>query len=429
MSQTSLLLVISINFVFVNMGIKHKILNDPVYGFINMPTGINYTLVEHPWFQRLRHIRQLGLAFYVYPGAVHSRFQHSLGAHYLTTLAIDIIRSKGFEITPEESTAVSTAILMHDIGHGPFSHALENLLVMNISHETLSNLFMDELNKKYKGELNLAIEIFNNRYTKHFLHQLVSSQLDMDRLDYLRRDSYFTGVSEGVVGSDRIIKMLNVVDDNLVVDEKGIYSIEKFLIARRLMYWQVYLHKTVLSSEQMLIHIFSRVRELCSKGKGPEMMKTLDDFLSNRYSEEDFRNNPILLEKFSHLDDNDLLYTIKSWTRCDDVVLSILCQRFMDRKLFKIEMQNEPFLSERIDEYRKNISKKLGISIEESAYFVFADSAKNYTYSAVDDRINVIYKSKKLIDISEASDMLNLQVLSKNVVKYFFCYPEECRCL
>lgn len=409
------------------MGIKHKILNDPVYGFINMPTGINYTIVEHSWFQRLRHIRQLGLAFYVYPGATHSRFQHSLGAHYLTTLAIEVIRSKGFEITSEESTAVSTAILLHDIGHGPFSHALENILVMNISHETLSHLFMDELNKKFEGELDLAIEIFKNRYTKHFLHQLVSSQLDMDRLDYLRRDSYFTGVSEGVVGSDRIIKMLNVVDDNLVVDEKGIYSIEKFLIARRLMYWQVYLHKTVLASEQMLTHIFIRARELCSKGKKLEMFPVLNDFLSNSYIEEDFRNNPFLLYKFAHLDDNDLLYTIKLWTCCDDVVLSLLCQRFINRNLFKIEMQNEPFSSIRIEEYKNIITKILGITIDEAAYFVFADSAKNYTYSADDDRINVIYKSKKLIDISEASDMLNLHVLSKNVIKYFFCYPEECR--
>jgi uncharacterized protein len=409
------------------MGIKQKILNDPVYGFINMPIGINYSLVEHPWFQRLRHIRQLGLAFYVYPGATHSRFQHSLGAHYLTSLAIEVIKSKCFDITAEESTAVSTAILLHDIGHGPFSHALENLLTMNISHETLSHLFMDELNKKYKGELNLAIEIFKNKYTKQFLHQLVSSQLDMDRLDYLKRDSYFTGVSEGVVGSDRIIKMLNVVDDNLVVDEKGIYSIEKFLIARRLMYWQVYLHKTVLSSEQMLIHIISRVRELCVLGKKPEMFPVLNDFLSNVYSEDDFRNKPYLLNQFAQLDDNDLLHVIKLWTNSDDIVLSVLCKRFIERNIFKIEMQNEPFSAERIEEYRKKIAKEFHITTDEAAYFVFADSAKNYTYSTDDDRINVIYKSNKLVDIAEASDMLNLQVLSKKVVKYFFCYPKECR--
>jgi uncharacterized protein len=409
------------------MRIKQKILNDPVYGFINMPTGINYSLVEHAWFQRLRHIRQLGLAFYVYPGATHSRFQHSLGAHYLTSLAIDVIRSKGFEITDEESTAVSTAILLHDIGHGPFSHALENLLTMNISHETLSHLFMDELNKKCNGELNLAIDIFKNKYTKQFLHQLVSSQLDMDRLDYLKRDSYFTGVSEGVIGSDRIIKMLNVVDDNLVVDEKGIYSIEKFLIARRLMYWQVYLHKTVLASEQMLIHIISRVRDLCSIGKKPEMFPVLENFLSNTFTEEEFRNNSQLLNQFAQLDDNDLLYSIKLWTNSDDAVLSMLCQRFMERNLFKIEMQNEPFPAGRIEEYKKRIAKEWGITSDDAAYFVFADSAKNYTYSVEDDRINVIFKSGKLVDIAEASDMLNLQVLSKKVVKYFFCYPKECR--
>lgn len=409
------------------MIIKHKIINDPVYGFINMPTGINYDLVEHFWFQRLRHIRQLGLAFYVYSGAVHSRFQHSLGAHYLTTLAIDVIRSNGFTISDDEAQAVSTAILLHDIGHGPFSHTLENSLVVNVSHETLSELFMEELNKIYKGRLSLAIEIFKNRYTKQFLHQLVSSQLDMDRLDYLKRDSYFTGVSEGVIGSDRIIKMLNVVNDNLVVDEKGIYSIEKFLIARRLMYWQVYLHKTVLASEQMLIRIFDRARTLCLNGKFPEASQNVLHFLSNSYKEDDFRNNDLLLNRFASMDDNDLLSSVKNWINSSDKVLSILCKRFMGRQLFKIEMQNEPFSSERIEEYKQNVVKKLGVSESDASYFVFADSAKNHAYSAHDDRINILLKTKELVDISEASDMLNIQVLSKDVVKYFFCYPEECR--
>jgi len=409
------------------MVIKHKILNDPVYGFINMPSGINYDLVEHSWFQRLRHIRQLGLAFYVYPGAIHSRFQHSIGAHYLTLLAIDVIRSKGFRISEEEAQAVSTAILLHDIGHGPFSHTLENSLVINVSHETLSELFMEALNKIHKGRLSLAVEIFKNRYKKKFLHQLVSSQLDMDRLDYLKRDSYFTGVSEGVIGSDRIIKMLNIVNDNLVVDEKGIYSIEKFLIARRLMYWQVYLHKTVLSSEQMLIRIFDRARELYLNRKDPETSQNVRYFLSNSFTEDDFRSNDSLLSRFACLDDNDLLSTVKNWTNSSDKVLSLLCSRFMNRQIFKIEMQNEPFSKDRIEEYKQKIVKKFRISESEATSFVFADSAKNHAYSAHDDRINILLKTNELVDISEASDMLNIQVLSKNVVKYFFCYPEECR--
>jgi HD superfamily phosphohydrolase len=406
---------------------KHKIINDPVYGFINFPTGINMSLVEHFWFQRLRHIRQLGLAFYVYPGAIHTRFQHSLGAYYLTNLAIDVIRSKGFEITETEATAVSTAILLHDIGHGPFSHALENILVKNVSHEDLSVRFMEELNNEFDGELTMAIDIFKNRYKKQFLHQLVSSQLDMDRLDYLKRDSFFTGVSEGVIGSDRIIKMLNVVDDRLVVEEKGVYSIEKFLIARRLMYWQVYFHKTVLATEQMLIHIFKRARELCDNGIKLSGSSTLLDFLSNSYSREEFKKNNEILNCFARLDDNDLLSAIKGWIETKDTVLSELCKRFTNRNLYKIEMQNEPFSDMRIEDYKKKIAGKFNISLEDASYFVFADSAKNHAYSADDDRINILYKSRELVDISEASDMLNIQVLSKNVIKYFFCYPEECR--
>jgi len=409
------------------MSLKYKIINDPVYGFIHMPDKVNAALVEHKWFQRLRHIRQLGLAFYVYPGALHTRFQHSIGAHYLTSLAIDVIRSKGMKITEEEANAVSTAILLHDIGHGPFSHALENILVSDVSHESFSLLFMENLNKQLKGELSLSISIFKNEYPKQFLHQLVSSQLDMDRLDYLKRDSFFTGVSEGVIGSDRIIKMLNVVNDNLVVEEKGIYSIEKFLMARRLMYWQVYLHKTVLATEQMLIHIFRRARELCLGGKKLSGMPTLIDFLTNSYSIEDFRNNPVLLDKFSNLDDNDLLSVIKLWMDESDIVLSVLCKNFIYRKLLKIEMQNEPFNSKRIETYKSKIAGLYNISETDAAYFVFADSAANHAYSAEDDRINILFKNGELKDISDASDMLNLQVLSKNVTKYFFCYPEECR--
>ena len=409
------------------MNSKYKIINDPVYGFIHMPEGVNLKIVENPWFQRLRHIRQLGLAFYVYPGALHTRFQHSLGAHYLTNLAIEVIRSKGLEITNEEADSVCAAILLHDIGHGPFSHALESVLVSDVSHETISLLFMESLNKSMNGSLSLAINIFQNKYPKKFLHQLVSSQLDMDRLDYLKRDSYFTGVSEGIIGNDRIIKMLNVIDDNLAVDEKGIYSIEKFLIARRLMYWQVYLHKTVLASEQMLKKIFIRARSLCKIGITLPGMSVLIDFLSNDYNVSDFRNKPEILDNFSQMDDNDLLSVIKSWMNQEDKVLSILCKKFIYRKLLKIEMQNIPFSAELIENYKEKISRIYSVSPEEAEYFVFADSATNHAYSADDDRINILFKNGELKDISDASDMLNIQVLSKNVKKFFFCYPEECR--
>jgi HD superfamily phosphohydrolase len=406
---------------------KHKIINDPVYGFITMPTGKNHLLVKHPWFQRLRHIRQLGLAFLVYPGAIHTRFQHGLGAHYLTTLAIDVLKSTGLEITKEESSAVCAAILLHDIGHGPFSHALEHTFTNNIKHETISELFMEGLNKEFDGHLDLTIEIFKNNYNKKFLHQLVSSQLDMDRLDYLKRDSFFTGVSEGVIGSDRIIKMLNVVNDNLVVDEKGIYSIEKFLIARRLMYWQVYFHKTVLAAEQMLVNILQKARELIQQKVPLQMTPIMLNFLSNNYSEADLRNNPNILNNFSKLDDNDLLSSIKLWAECENKAFSLLCNRFINRELLKIELQNHPFSEDLIDEYITKTSKIFGISKKEATSFVFTNSATNNAYNANDDRINILYKSGEIKDITIASDMLNLQVLSKNVVKYFFCYPEECR--
>ncbi|MBI5539727.1 MAG: HD domain-containing protein [Bacteroidia bacterium] len=406
---------------------KYKIINDPVYGFINMPLGKNHLLVKHPWFQRLRHIRQLGLAFLVYPGAIHTRFQHALGAHYLTTLAVDVIRSTGTEITNEESSSICAAILLHDIGHGPFSHALEHTFLYNIRHEVISELFMESLNKELGGHLDLTLKIFKNNYHKKFLHQLVSSQLDMDRLDYLKRDSFFTGVSEGVIGSDRIIKMLNVVNDNLVVDEKGIYSIEKFLIARRLMYWQVYFHKTVLAAEQMLVNIMQKARELILQKVNLQMTTTMFKFLSNNYTENDFRNNPNLLNDFSKLDDNDLLSSIKLWAECDNKAFSLLCNRFINRQLLKIEIQNEPFSKEKIDEYIAKTSKIFGITGDEAKSFVFTNSATNNAYNANDDRINILYKSGDIKDITIASDMLNLQILSKNVVKYFFCYPEECR--
>lgn len=392
-----------------------------------MPQGTNYSIVEHPWFQRLRQIRQLGLAYLVYPGASHTRFQHVLGANHLTNLAINVIRSKGFVISNEESNAVCAAILLHDIGHGPFSHALENILIENVKHETISEIFLERLNKEFNGKLTLAIEIFKNQYNKNFLHQLISSQLDMDRLDYLKRDSFFTGVSEGVIGSDRIINMLNVINDNLVVEEKGIYSIEKFLIARRLMYWQVYLHKTVLAAEQMLVHIIKRAKELILSNYNLPIPLSLLSFFKNNYSEIDFKNNPEILINFSKLDDNDLLYTIKLWTESKDTVLSQLSKRFINRKLLKIEMQNNKFDEEKIEQYLNLTSKKLNITKNEAKYFVFTDFATNNAYNSTDDHINILYKSNEIKDITDASDILNLQTLSKKVIKYFFCYPEECR--
>jgi len=409
------------------MNKKLKILNDPVYGFINMPQDFNYNIIEHKWFQRLRHIRQLGLAFLVYPGAVHTRFQHVLGAHHLTSIAIETIKNKGFVISDFEKNAVCTAILLHDIGHGPFSHALENVLISNINHETITEIFFEELNKQYNGNLKLALDIFKNKYKKKYLHQLISGQLDMDRLDYLKRDSFFTGVSEGVIGSDRLINMLNVVNDNLVIEEKGIYSVEKFLIARRLMYWQVYLHKTVLAAEQMLVNIVTRVKELLLNGYKIQLPTALEVFLKNEYNIKQIKSNDELINLFSKLDDNDMFCYIKLWAETKDKVLSELCSRFITRRIYKIELSKNKFDSSKIENFKKIISKKFKISEKEARYFVITEYAKNNAYSPYDDKINILFKNGEIKDVTEASDLLNLKTLSKNVIKYFFCYPEECR--
>ncbi len=409
---------------------KKKIINDPVYGIITIPSDFIYELIEHPYFQRLNRIRQLGLTYLVYPGAVHSRFHHALGAVYLMNEAINIIRSKGHEITAEEANAVQTAILLHDIGHGPFSHTLENHIVEGISHELLSLVFMNKLNKIYKGELNLAIKIFQDKYEKKFLHQLVSSQLDMDRLDYLRRDSYFTGVSEGIVGSDRIIKMLQVHNDSIVIEEKGIYSIEKFLIARRLMYWQVYLHKTVLAADQLLVKILQRAKYLIRNGEKLFSSDTLMFFLKNDIQIEDFYNSDLkdvdsVLDTFAQLDDNDILSAIKAWVKSKDKILSDLSYRLINRKLFSIRLQNGPFNVTELDSIKNNTLIKLGITEDECKYYVFTDQISNAAYSFEDESINILSKSGKLTDIAEASDMLNHAVLSKTVKKYFLCFPKD----
>ena len=403
---------------------KLKIFNDPIYGFVSLPYEIIYDLIDHPYFQRLRRIKQLGLTNLVYPGALHTRFHHAMGAMHLMGQAIDVIRSKGHEITEEEAKGVTIAILLHDIGHGPFSHALEHSIVNHVTHEDISELFMSRLNEEFKGQLTLAISIFQNKYKKKFLHQLVSSQLDMDRLDYLNRDSFFTGVSEGVVSSDRIIKMLNVVNDQLAIEAKGIYSIEKFIIARRLMYWQVYLHKTVLSAESLLVNILKRSKELAEKKVDLFCTPALHTFLYNKFSENDFSKNAKLLDTFAKLDDYDIMGSIKVWVDHSDVVLSSLCKQLVDRKLFKVELQNQAFKEDKIKAIKLDIKKRLKLTDKEVNYFVFTGIVTNDAYRADKIRINILFKDGNVSDIADASDQLSIDVLAKTVKKHYLCYPK-----
>lgn len=410
------------------MGLKYnkrKIFNDPVYGFITVPYPIVFDIIEHPFFQRLRRIKQLGLTHLVYPGALHTRFHHTLGAMHLTGLAVEELRAKGYEITEAEAVGVTLAILMHDIGHGPFSHALEHSIVSGINHEDLSALFMENLNKEFNGQLDVAIAIFNDRYSKRFLHQLVSSQLDMDRLDYLKRDSFFTGVSEGIVGSDRIIKMLHVVNDDLAVESKGIYSIEKFIVARRIMYWQVYLHKTVLSAEYLLINILKRAKELVEKGQELFATPALATFLKRKVVKADFENEPELLAKFAELDDFDVLTSVKVWKHHSDKVLSKLSTFMVDRSLLKIKMYDKAVSEEKLKQLRLKLAEFWNISEADSAYFVFTDSIANSAYDLKHDRINILFKNGEVKDLTEAADTLSLSVLSKPVEKHFLCFPAQ----
>lgn len=403
---------------------KRKILNDPVYGFISLRHDIIHDLIDHPWFQRLRRISQLGLSHLVYPGAVHNRFHHALGAMHLMHHAIDEIRLKGHEITDEEALGVTIAILLHDIGHGPYSHALEHSLVNGVTHEDISTIIMNQLNDEFDGQLDLAIEIFNDHYPKRFLHQLVSSQLDMDRLDYLRRDSFYSGVTEGQVASERIIKMLNVSDDKLVVEEKGIYSIEKFIVARRLMYWQVYLHKTVISAEFMLVKILQRAKDLAIKGWDLHCSEALHTFLYNDFGKEDFNGKSEVLEQFAQLDDYDIMGAIKVWVGSKDRVLSILCKKLVSRDLFKIEISKTPFSHEKKHEILQHISESLNLSSEETSYFLINEMINNKAYSSAADSIMIRYKDGTLKDAASASDHLNLHALSQTVEKFFLCYPK-----
>lgn len=404
---------------------KDKIINDPIYGFVKLDKGIITDLIDHPYFQRLRKISQLGLSYLVYPGAHHTRFHHAIGCMYLMNKAITQIRNKGHEITEEEAEALKIAILLHDIGHGPFSHALEHSIASNISHEHLSILFMQRLNEQFNGKLSLAIKIFKGEYPKHFLHQLVSSQLDMDRLDYLKRDSFFSGVTEGNVGTDRIINMLDVVNDNLVVEEKGIYSIEKFLIARRLMYWQVYLHKTVISAENMLIKVLHRAKELISKGEELYATPSLSVFLNKNYTLEDFQKNPNLLDEFSQLDDFDIYASLKYWQNSSDFVLSKLSEMIINRNLLKIKIQNTQFSSKEIESKQLDIQKKFNLNKEETSYFIFSDKVSNSTYNIEKANINILMKNGLIVDITSASDQFDISALNKKVKKYFICYPNN----
>lgn len=404
---------------------KRKIINDPIYGFVTLPDDLVYDLINHPIFQRLRRIKQLGLTNLVYPGALHTRFHHAIGAMYLMDEALQVLRSKNIKITDEEYRGAIIAILLHDVGHGPFSHALEHTIVKGINHEDISGMLMDELNKVFKGKLTLAITIFNDQHSKKFLHQLVSSQLDVDRLDYLKRDSFFTGVSEGVISTDRIIKMLTVVKGELVVEAKGIYSVEKFLIARRLMYWQVYLHKTVLSAEMLLVNILKRAKELSLKGEELFATPALSLFLKHNYTKKDFISNPELLKQFVLLDDYDVTASIKVWMTHPDPVLALLCKNMIDRNLFKIQLQNNKFTEPEKSVLLNKVMKKYKLTKHEAEYFVFTESVNNSAYNSAEIKINILYNNNVLVDVAKASDQLNIKMLSKKVTKYFMCYPKD----
>ncbi|MBK9337977.1 MAG: HD domain-containing protein [Lewinellaceae bacterium] len=396
---------------------KQKIFNDPVYGFVSVPHGLLLDLVDHPYFQRLRRIRQVGLAHFVYPGALHTRFHHALGALHLMQQAVEALRHKGALITPEEAEAVSVAILLHDIGHGPYSHALEHTIV-DLHHEQLSLLFMEDLNRQFDGRLELAIQIFSDRYPKKFLHQLVSGQLDMDRMDYLNRDSFFTGVSEGVIGYDRIIKMLAVHEGELVVEEKGMYSIEKFLIARRLMYWQVYLHKTNVAAEQMVIHLLRRARELAVSGIPLEVSRHLHWFLY-RSSEE--QPSPFeVLEHFARLDDVDIAAAIKAWREAPDPVLALLAEGLLDRKLFRLEWRSVPVEADYLEHIRARAMQVYGPEAP-LEHLVFTGSASNQAYDTAEEKINILFKDGRVLPIDECSDV---PLYTQVVTKHFICYPK-----
>jgi len=401
---------------------KLKILNDPIYGFISITNPLVYDLIQHPYFQRLRRISQMGLSYLVYPGAHHTRFHHALGCMHIMQRTIEVLRSKGVLISKDEENALSIAILLHDIGHGPFSHAMEHSIVENISHEDISLLFMDSLNATFEGTLTLAIQIFRGQYHRRFMLQLISSQLDMDRMDYLKRDSFYSGVAEGNINSERLIQMFNVEGDQLVIDEKGIYSVEKFIVARRLMYWQAYLHKTSVAAEMILTKILKRAKELTHSGIKLTASEPLQFFLQNKISKVDF--NAGILQQFSLLDDFDIISAIKAWQFNDDFVLSELSKMIINRDLPKIRLHSEKAGREEVNDLREKAAKRLGISEREARYFVFEGKIKNQAYNKEGEPIHILRKDRTLMDVVEASDQLNLKALSKPVTKYYLCYPK-----
>lgn len=403
---------------------KKKIFNDPVYGFISIPDDLHFDIIEHQYFQRLRRIKQLGLSHFVYPGALHTRFHHSLGAMHLMQQAVQVLRSKGKFITKEEGKAVSLAILMHDIGHGPYSHTLEQSIVKGVSHEKLSMLIMRHLNIEHNYLLEEAIEIFCERHPKKFLSSLVSSQLDMDRVDYLKRDSFFTGVSEGTINAERLITMLDVVDNELVIEAKGIYSVENFIVARRLMYWQVYLHKTVLSAECMLMNILRRAKHLSTQGIGLFATPALQYFLQNEIRFTDFEDDENNLLYFTQLDDYDIFASIKVWMQHEDKILSYLCRCIVNRNLFKVELSKEAISPERIATIEEQILDNFEVTEEELSYLVYVGTTSNSAYDPNQPNINILFKDGTIRNISEAADQLNISVLSTPVVKHYLCYPK-----
>lgn len=404
---------------------KLKIINDPIYGFITIPSVLVFELIEHKYFQRLRRVSQMGFSYIVYPGAHHTRFHHALGAMFLMQKAVQVLRSKKINISKSEEEALYVAILLHDIGHGPFSHAMENSIVEGVSHEYISYQFMEALNKEFDQKLTLAIKIFKGEYSRKFFHQLVSGQLDMDRLDYLKRDSFYTGVSEGTVNSQRLIAMLNVKNDHLVVEEKGIYSVENFLVARRLMYWQVYLHKTGVVAEQLLVRVLKRAKYLIAQGVELPASEPLKYFLYNQIGKENFIVD--VLNIFSKLDDSDIVSAMKQWIDNEDFVLRNLCDMLLNRDLLKIKIKSKTFPRKKIDEKLKQVSEKHQISEEDASYFVFTGKLENQAYSMQKDTINLLRRNGKIVDVAKASDQLNLEALSKSVVKYYMCYPKNNR--
>lgn len=404
---------------------KRKMINDPVYGLISIPGPLLFQLIEHPYFQRLRRIKQLGMTHLVYPGAMHTRFQHSLGAMHLMSVALALLSEKGHDISDHEKESALIAILLHDIGHGPFSHALEHSIVENIHHEEISLQFLRALNEQFDGQLETAIRIFTNKHPKSFLHQMVSGQLDMDRLDYLHRDSFYCGVAEGTINTDRIIKMMNIRNDRIVVEAKGIYSLEKFIVARRLMYWQVYLHKTVIAAESLLIRILRRAREVYMSGRNLFCSPSVEFFLKGPLGKQEFLENSDALMHFSRIDDFDIFTAIKVWTDDRDPILSELCRSLVHRKLYRIEMQKSPFAEEYVNGIRKGVLSMMSLPGELAGYFVFTDTTSSYAYDPIEARIEVLLKNGRVIDFSEAMEEFDLTVLTRPVTKHILGYPKK----